>query len=68
MHTDRGSKRLRQAVSDKRKAIAVKNMLEQNVSDLYPASILQLHKNCICYLDTFSASLISQQTIEKYKA
>ncbi|MEP7108067.1 MAG: glucosamine-6-phosphate deaminase, partial [Ferruginibacter sp.] len=47
------------SVPDSRKAIAVKNTLEQPASNLYPASILQLHPNCIFYLDEQSAALIS---------
>ena len=47
------------SVPDERKAMAVKNSLEQPVSNLYPASILQLHPNCVCYLDKSSVSLLS---------
>ena len=47
------------SVPDSRKAMAVKNTLEQPVSNLYPASILQLHPNCTCYLDTSSAAMLS---------
>jgi glucosamine-6-phosphate deaminase len=47
------------SVPDSRKAIAVKNTLEQPVSNLYPASILKLHPNCILYLDKSSSSLLS---------
>ena len=47
------------SVPDRRKAMAVKNTLEQPVSNLYPASILQLHVNCVCYLDKSSAALLS---------
>jgi glucosamine-6-phosphate deaminase len=46
------------SVPDRRKAKAVKNCLEKEVSNLYPASILQEHSNCTLYLDTESASLI----------
>lgn len=42
-----------------RKAIAVKNSVEQPVSNLFPASILQLHENCTCYLDKDSSALLS---------
>jgi len=51
------------SVPDKRKAEAVKNCLEEKVSNLYPASILQKHKNCTIYLDAESASLLSKSTI-----
>jgi len=47
------------SVPDKRKAIAVKNCLEHQVSNLYPASILQEHKNSTVYLDKDAASLLS---------
>src|SRR3954451_20225861 len=49
------------SVPDKRKAVAVKNCLEQKVSNLYPASILQTHKNCIVYLDKESAALLTPE-------
>ena len=49
------------SVPGKRKAVAVKNCVEQPVSNLYPASILQKHSNCILYLDTDSASLLSER-------
>ncbi len=47
------------AVPDKRKAKAVKNCLTLPVSNLQPASILQDHAACTCYLDAESASLIN---------
>ena len=53
------SKHIICSVSDSRKAIAVKNTLEQAVSSLYPASILQLHPDCAFYLDKSSAGLLS---------
>jgi glucosamine-6-phosphate deaminase len=53
------SKHIICSVPDSRKAMAVKNCLEQPVSNLYPASILQLHPNCACYLDKTSAALLS---------
>lgn len=43
-----------------RKAAAVKNTLEQPVSNLYPASILQRHSRCYFYLETASASLLKR--------
>ncbi len=51
------------SVPDNRKATAVKNSLEQQVSNLYPASILQLHRNCIYFLDKSSACLLSPDTL-----
>jgi len=56
------SKNIICSVPDSRKAIAVKNTLEQPVSNLYPASILQWHPGCYCFLDKASAQLISHQT------
>lgn len=48
------------SVPDERKAQAVKNSLEQEVSNLFPASILQEHSNCTFFLDKASASLLNQ--------
>ena len=47
------------SVPDSRKAMAVKNSLENSVSNLFPASILQQHSDCTLYLDKASASLLS---------
>jgi glucosamine-6-phosphate deaminase len=47
------------SVPDRRKADAVKNCVEEPVSNLNPASILQLHPNCTLYLDESSAALLS---------
>lgn len=51
------------SVPDGRKAMAVKNSLEQPVSNLYPAGILQMHPNCTCFLDTASAALLPERTL-----
>jgi glucosamine-6-phosphate deaminase len=56
------SKHILCCVPDSRKAIAVKNTLEHPVSNLYPASILQLHPNCTIYLDKRSALLLAENT------
>ena len=56
------SKNIICSVPDSRKAIAVKNTLEKPVSNLYPASILQEHKNCMIYLDKNSAALLDDTT------
>jgi len=53
------SKHIICSAPDKRKAVAVKNALEQPVSNRYPASILRTHDNCRLYLDKDSAALIS---------
>ncbi|MFT3945459.1 MAG: glucosamine-6-phosphate deaminase [Agriterribacter sp.] len=54
------------SVPDKRKAEAVKNCLSGEISNMFPASILQLHHNCICYLDDQSASLLPADTIKPH--
>jgi len=54
------SKNIICSVPGERKAIAVKNCLEEPVSNLYPASVLQQHSNCTIYLDDLSASLLSK--------
>lgn len=53
------SKHIICSVPEGRKAIAVKNTLEQPVSNLFPASILQSHPACSFYLDQSSAALLS---------
>jgi glucosamine-6-phosphate deaminase len=57
------SKHIICSVSDARKAAAVKNTLEEPVSNLHPASILQLHPHCICFLDKPAASLLSANIV-----
>ena len=47
------------SVPDERKALAVKNSLEQQISNLHPAGVLQKHANCTFYLDKSSAALLS---------
>jgi glucosamine-6-phosphate deaminase len=51
------------SVPDLRKAKAVKDCLEGPVSNLFPASVLQLHPSCTYYLDKYSASLLSSERI-----
>lgn len=51
------------SVPDERKAMAVKNTVEQKVSNLYPASILQLHPDCTLFLDKASAADLSANAI-----
>jgi glucosamine-6-phosphate deaminase len=53
------SKHIICSVPDERKADAVKNSVEQNVSNLFPATILQLHPDCNLFLDHASASKLS---------
>ncbi|GAB3894593.1 glucosamine-6-phosphate deaminase [Larkinella knui] len=50
------------SVPDERKARAVKDTLEQPVSNLFPASILQSHPACYVYLDEDSARLLAIET------
>ena len=49
------------SVPDQRKAEAVRNSLEGQITPDVPASILQRHKNCALFLDKASASLLSRQ-------
>jgi len=50
-------------VPDKRKAEAVRNALEGQLSPMCPASILQEHKNCKIFMDAEAASLLSQSKV-----
>jgi len=43
---------------DQRKAVAVKNCIELEVSPMHPASVLQKHESVTLYLDRASASLL----------
>jgi glucosamine-6-phosphate deaminase len=52
------SKKIICSVPDGRKSKAVKECLEFPVSNLFPASILQLHPNCTYFLDEASAALL----------
>lgn len=58
------SKHIICSVPDIRKAKAVKDCLEEPVSNLFPASILQNHPDCIYYLDKLSSSLLSAEVIQ----
>lgn len=53
------------SVPDKRKADAVKNCLEQPVSNIHPASILQTHEHCELFLDEASASKLDREKIKQ---
>lgn len=59
------SKHIICSVPDSRKAKAVKDCLEEPVSNLFPASILQLHPNCTYYLDKNSSALLTKNMIFK---
>ena len=50
------SKHIICSVPGERKAQAVKDSLEQPVSNLFPASILQTHPDCVFYLDEAAAA------------
>jgi glucosamine-6-phosphate deaminase len=54
------------SVPDSRKAQAVKDCFEYPVSNLHPASILQTHKDCYCFLDKSSSALLSKPVVEKW--
>lgn len=58
------SKHIVCSVPDSRKEMAVKNCIEQPVTNLHPASILQLHPDCTYYLDQSSAALLSANTLQ----
>lgn len=49
------------SVPDLRKAQAVKDTLEQAVSNLYPATILRRHADCHLFLDKASSSWLTHQ-------
>jgi glucosamine-6-phosphate deaminase len=55
------SKHIICSTPDSRKAMAVKNTVEQQVSNLYPASILQQHPDCYLYVEKASAALLKNQ-------
>lgn len=55
------------SVPGSRKAQAVKDTLEQEISPVYPASILRRHTDCQVYLDKDSARLLSKSSIERYR-
>lgn len=52
------SKNIICSVPGARKAIAVKNTLEKEVSNFFPSSILRTHNNCMLYLDKDAADLL----------
>jgi glucosamine-6-phosphate deaminase len=54
------------SVPESRKAHAIQECFENEVSNLFPASILQTHPDCICFLDKFSAALLGKNTFERW--
>jgi len=59
------SKHIICSVPGTRKAIAVKNTLEKEISNLYPSTILQTHNNCTLYIDEDAAVNLNAATKEK---
>jgi len=59
------SKHIICSVPGERKAIAVKNTLEKEVSNIYPSTILQTHHHCTLFVDRDSASLLDSPTKRK---
>lgn len=55
------AKQIISSVPDSRKALAVKHCLEGPINNRHPASILQTHAGCACYLDKASAALLISQ-------
>jgi glucosamine-6-phosphate deaminase len=58
------SRQLVCSVPDARKANAVRNTIEQPVSNLFPSTILRRHDRCFLYLDTSSASATSAEYLK----
>jgi glucosamine-6-phosphate deaminase len=61
IHQIMQSKSIICSVPDERKAQAVKNCLENEITNKFPASILQQHPDCSVYLDYASAALLTGQ-------
>jgi glucosamine-6-phosphate deaminase len=55
------SKKIICSVPDSRKAEAVRNTLEEPISNQVPASILREHADCTIYLDRDSAALLTKR-------
>lgn len=55
------SKHIICSVPDSRKAVAVRNTVENEVSNIYPASILQNHTDCYLYIEKDSAALLKNK-------
>lgn len=51
------------SVPESRKAEAVRNCFENSISNMFPASILRNHNDCICFLDKSSSALLSKPGI-----
>lgn len=48
------------------KAKAIKQMLENDITNMIPATILKKHDNIVVYLDEESASLADREMLDKY--
>lgn len=59
------SKRIICSVPGTRKANAIKNTFEKEISNQYPSTILRMHHNCTIYLDKDSSSSLASATKEK---
>ncbi len=55
-------------VPDARKAEAVRNTLEGEITPAVPASILRSHPNATLYLDQAAASLLKPETLKRYQS
>jgi glucosamine-6-phosphate deaminase len=64
IHQIMKSGRILCSVPDSRKAEAIKDCFENQVSNLFPASILQTHMDCICFLDKSSSSLLRKNIVK----
>ena len=62
------SKNIICSVPGERKAEAVKHTLENEISNLYPSTILRTHHHCSLFIDDKSASSLRSDTKEKFNA
>jgi len=62
------SKNIICSVPGERKAEAVKHTLENEISNLYPSTILRTHNHCSLFIDDKSASSLRADTKEKINA
>ena len=58
------SKNIICSVPGERKAAAIRNTFEKEISNMYPSSILRTQPSCNIYLDTNSASMLSGEIKE----
>lgn len=54
------------SVPDQRKAKAVVNCMQGQVSNHFPASILREHRDCYIFLDGASSSLLDKDVLQKF--